>query len=254
MWIADVYAGAPAPATAFVATASKTAVFAILLRFFLALTGPEIPEPYGLIATVAILSMLGGSILVLVQRNVKRLLAYSSISHIGYALVALLAGGTAAATSVTFYLAAYSLTLLAAFGVLILLSSPTRDADALADYQGLYWRKPGLATALTVALFSLAGIPLTAGFVGKFLLLTAGVGAMEWLLAVVLVVSSGISLFAYLHWVVVMFRDVPADLVAGIEKQSLGRAILATLLLLILVLGVYPTPLLRLLQSSMGGG
>jgi NADH-quinone oxidoreductase subunit N len=251
MWIADVYAGAPAPAAAFVATASKTAVFAVLLRFFLVLAGPEIPTLY-VIAAIAFLSMLGGSFLVLVQRNVKRLLAYSSISHIGYALVALLAGGTAAAISVTFYLAAYSLTTLAAFGGLMLLSNPPRDADTLDDYQGLFWRQPGLATVLTVALFSLAGIPLTAGFVGKFFLLTAGVGAAEWLLAVVLVVSSGVSLFAYMHWVVVMFRGRPEEVVR-IGRQTVGGAVLATLLLLLLWLGIYPEPLLRLLQSSLGG-
>lgn len=253
MWIADVYAGAAAPAAAFVATASKTAVFAVLLRFFLVLAGPEIPAPYGLITAVAILSMLGGSLLVLVQRNVKRLLAYSSVAHIGYALVAFLAGGTAAAISVTFYLAAYSLTTLAAFGVVMLLSNPPRDADTLDDYQGLFWRQPGLAAVLTMALFSLAGIPLTAGFIGKFFLLTAGVGAAEWLLAVVLVVSSGVSLFAYLHWVVVMFRGIPAEEVVRIRKQTVGGAVLATLLLLLLWLGVYPEPLLRLLQSSLGG-
>jgi NADH-quinone oxidoreductase subunit N len=251
MWIADVYAGAPAPAAAFVATASKTAVFAVLLRFFLVLAGPEIPTLY-VIAAIAFLSMLGGSFLVLVQRNVKRLLAYSSISHIGYALVALLAGGTAAAISVTFYLAAYSLTTLAAFGGLMLLSNPPRDADTLDDYQGLFWRQPGLAAVLTVALFSLAGIPLTAGFVGKFFLLTAGVGAAEWLLAVVLVVSSGVSLFAYMHWVVVMFRGRPEEVVR-IGRQTVGGAVLATLLLLLLWLGIYPEPLLRLLQSSLGG-
>ena len=252
MWVGDVYAGAPDPAALLIATSSKMAVFAVLLRFFLALTGPQIPAPYWLITAIAILSMLGGALLVLVQHNVKRLLAYSSISHIGYALVALLAGGAAAAISVTFYLAAYSLTLLAAFGVIIILSGRERKADDLTDFQGLFWRKPGMAAVLTVALFSLAGIPLTAGFIGKFVLLTAGLGAAEWLLAIVLVVSSGLSLFAYLHWVVVMFRDVPAKPIRGIGKQKLGQTILATLLLLLLLLGVYPTPMLRLLQTSLG--
>jgi NADH-quinone oxidoreductase subunit N len=253
MWIADVYAGAPAPTAMFVATASKAAVFAVLLRFFLVLSQPEAQAPYGIIAAISILSMLGGSLLVLVQRNVKRLLGYSSIAHIGYALVALLVGGTAAAISVTFYLAAYTLTLLAAFGVIILLGDPTRDADALSDYQGVFWRKPGLAVVLTVALFSLAGIPLTAGFFGKFLLLMAGVGAAEWLLAVVLVVSSGISLFAYLRWVVVMFRATATPEVVRINRQAMGGAVLATLLLLLLWIGIYPKPLLSFLQTSLGG-
>lgn len=249
MWIGDVYAGAPAPAAAFVATASKTAVFAILLRFFLALNGPDMPTVAVVVTAVAILSMFGGSLLVLVQHNVKRLLAYSSIAHIGYALVAFLAGGTTAAANVAFYLVAYSLTTLVAFGVLIFLSPTVRDADALDDYQGLFWRQPGLAVAMTAALFSLAGIPLTAGFVGKFLLLTAGLGAAEWLLAITLVVSSGISLFAYLHWIVVMFRAVPEDKPA-FPQRPLGTTVLAALLLLILWFGVYPAPLLGLLQNS----
>jgi NADH-quinone oxidoreductase subunit N len=104
-----------------------------------------------------------------------------------------------------------------------------------------------------VALFSLAGIPLTAGFIGKFLLLTAGVGAAEWLLAVVLVASSGISLFAYLHWVVVMFRGTATPEVVRISRQSMGGAVLATLLLLLLWIGIYPEPLLSFLQTSLGG-
>ncbi|MEJ2750393.1 MAG: proton-conducting transporter membrane subunit, partial [Anaerolineae bacterium] len=145
---------------------------------------------------------------------------------------------------------AYSLTTLVAFGVLIFLSPTARDADALDDYQGLFWQQPGLAVAMTAALFSLAGIPLTAGFIGKFLLLTAGLGAAEWLLAITLVVSSGISLFAYLRWIVVMFRDVPeGEMVVG-RKRPLGTAVLTALLLLVLWFGIYPAPLLSLLQNS----
>ncbi|MCB9419911.1 MAG: NADH-quinone oxidoreductase subunit N [Ardenticatenaceae bacterium] len=256
MWIGDVYAGAPAPAAAFVATASKTAVFAVLLRFFLALHGPQMPSLAVAMTITAVLSMLGGSILVLVQRNVKRLLAYSSIAHIGYALVAFLAGGTGAAVAVAFYLAAYSVTTLVAFGVLMRLSSlagngdTDTDADMLDDYQGLFWRQPGLAVMLTAALFSLAGIPLTAGFVGKFMLLTTGVRAQEWLLAITLAVSSGVSLFAYLHWVVVMFRAAPEGMMVVRVKRPLSTTVLATLLLLLLWLGVYPAPLLSLLQNS----
>ena len=250
MWVGDVYADAPAPTTAFVATASKTAVFIVLLRFFLSLQAPEIPALAVGIGITAVLSMLGGSLLVLVQNDVKRLLAYSSVSQLGYVLVALLAGGALAASSAAFYLIAYSLTTLAAFGVLILLSSSEREADTLEDYQGLFWRRPGLALVLTTALFSLAGIPLTAGFMGKFLLLTAGVGMAQWLLALILVVSSGISLFAYMHWVVVMFRAVPEGEMVGDGQRWWGTAVVAVLLLLIIWFGVYPAPLLGLLQGS----
>ena len=174
MWTPDVYQGAPAPVTAFVATVSKAAVFALLLRFFRPVGGDQTAALFLVFAAIAIASMVAGNLLALRQNNVKRILAYSSIAHLGYLLVAFLAGGENGGTAATFYLVAYSATTLAAFGVVTVLSGGDRDAELLDDYRGLGWRRPWLAAVFAVALFSLAGIPLTAGFVGKFYLVDGG--------------------------------------------------------------------------------
>jgi NADH-quinone oxidoreductase subunit N len=158
LWTPDVYEGAPAPVTAFIATASKGAVFALVLRYF---TSVEIHQHAALLAIVtgiAVLSMFAGNLLALLQTNVKRILAYSSISHIGYLFVTVLASGPMAATAAAFYLAAYFITTLGAFGVVTVLSGKDRDADRMEDYRGLAWRRPWLTGVFTVMLFSLAGI------------------------------------------------------------------------------------------------
>ena len=138
-------------------------------------------EPVFLVfSIIAIASMTVGNLLALLQNNVKRILAYSSIAHLGYVLVAFLAGGARAAEAVTFYLVAYFITTLGAFGVVSVLSNGERDADSIEDYRGLFWRRPLLAGVFTLMLLSLAGIPLTAGFVAKFFLVAAGASSALW--------------------------------------------------------------------------
>ena len=226
MWIPDVYEGAPAPVTAFIATVSKSAVFAVVLRYFSLFdarahsAGAYLPV-FLLFAVTATASMFVGNLLALMQRNVKRLLAYSSIAHFGYVTVAFLAGGRAAAVAVTFYLVAYTLTTLAAFGVVSVLSTRDRDADDIDDYRGLAWRRPWTAGVLTAALLSLAGIPLTAGFIGKFVVLAAGIGSALWFLAIVLVVNSAIGLFYYLRVIVAVYALPAKREVVGAEAQGL---------------------------------
>jgi NADH-quinone oxidoreductase subunit N len=254
MWTPDVYEGAPAPVTAFVATASKGAMFALLLRYFIE-TGAYAYRPILLaFGAIAITSMIAGNLLALMQDNVKRILAYSSIAHLGYLLVAFLAGGAWAVEAAAFYLVAYFVTTLGAFGVVTVLSDRRRDADALADYRGLFWSRPWLAVIFTAMLLSLAGIPLTAGFVGKFYVLAAGVGSALWTLVVVLVVGSAIGLYYYLRIVVVMFapatpgpKETPA--LAPVFPVA-GRVVLAVLTLLLAWFGVYPAPLMRLIQAT----
>ncbi len=260
MWTPDVYEGAPAPATAFIATVSKGAIFAFLLRFFTT-TGAFENQMIGLaLALVAIASMLGGNLLALLQTNVKRLLAYSSIAHIGYLMVAFLAGATGyvglpvVGEAVGFYLVAYFITTLGAFGVVSALSNMhgARDLDQLDDYTGLFWRSPWLATVLTAMLLSLAGIPLTAGFIGKFYIFTAGAEGLLWWLLAALILGSAIGLYYYLRWIVVIFKQpqeqgnqMPVAL-----PLSVNMSIVLTLLALALIgLGVYPPPLIDLLQS-----
>jgi len=177
LWTPDVYQGAPAPAAAFVATTSKSAMVALLLRYFYLSGALQYRAVFFVFAIIAIASMCAGNLLALLQTNVKRILAYSSIAHFGYVLVAFLAGGTMAIEAVSFYLVAYTVTILAAFGIVAVLSGSERDADDVEDYRGLFWRRPLLAGVFTAALLSLAGIPATMGFIGKFYVLTAGASA-----------------------------------------------------------------------------
>jgi NADH-quinone oxidoreductase subunit N len=253
LWTPDVYQGAPAPVAAFVATTSKSAMVALLLRYFY-LSGALQYRPVFLVfSIIAIASMFAGNLLALQQRNVKRILAYSSIAHFGYILVAFLAGGTLAIGAVSFYLVAYTVTILVAFGIVTVLSGSRRDADDLEDYRGLFWRRPVIASAFTAALLSLAGIPATMGFLGKFYVLTAGAASAAWLLIIILVVTSVAGLFYYLRIVVTLYSD-PPEHAAPIQVVSRGGAfILVVLTILLIWFGVYPTPLLNLIRTSMAG-
>src|SRR5688572_20359010 len=192
MWTADVYEGAPAPVTAFIATVSKGGMMALLVRFFVEINGYQYRTLILIFTIIAIASMFIGNFLALRQSNVKRMLAYSSIAHIGYILVAFLAGGKLGVEAVSFYLVAYFITTTGAFGVLATLSDKDRDAELLEDYRGLFWTRPLTATVFASMLLSLAGIPLTAGFIGKFYIVAAGVNAGQWLLVVMLAVNSAI--------------------------------------------------------------
>src|SRR5580658_8988781 len=204
LWTPDVYQGAPPPVTAFVATTSKSAMVALLLRYVYLSGALRSHAVFLVFAIIAVLSMFAGNLLALRQTNVKRILAYSSIAHFGYILVAFLAGSTMAIEAVAFYLVAYTVTILAAFGIVTVLSRSGRDSDDLDDgdleeYRGLFWRRPAIAGVFTAALLSLAGIPATMGFVGKFYVLAAGANARAWPLIVILVVTSVAGLFYYLR-------------------------------------------------------
>lgn len=250
MWTADVYQGAPAPVTAFVATASKAAMAALLLRLLAVVEVPS-PQLVWIMALLAAASILVGNLLALQQDNLKRLLAYSSIAHLGYLMIAIIAGGPHGAEAAAFYLAAYLPTTLAAFGVITVLSPAERDLDRLPDYNGLGRKHPVLAGLLTVALLSLAGIPLTAGFIGKFLVLRSGVATEQWALALILVLGSVISIFYYLRVIVAMYMrsaDPDASDSPSVPVPVPAAATLAALLVVILWLGVMPSAVLRILQ------
>lgn len=255
LWTPDVYEGAPAPVAAFLATASKVAVFAVLLRLYQispAMSGGWLSD---LLTLIAIASILFGNLLALLQNNLKRLLGYSSIAHFGYLLVALVASKGLAVEAVGVYLATYVLTSLGAFGVITLMSTPYsgRDADALYEYRGLFWRRPYLTAVLTVMMLSLAGIPLTAGFIGKFYVIAAGVEAQLWWLLGAMVLGSAIGVFYYLRVMVTLFmrepnmhrHDAPFD-----WGQRAGGIMLLVVALLAFFLGVYPQPLLELVQHA----
>jgi len=255
MWTPDVYEGSPLPATAYLATVGKAAMFVVLLRFLEISDALAFDSVLTAFALVASLSILVGNLLALLQDNLKRILAYSSIAHMGYLLIAVIASqyvaGTISVEAVTFYLVAYVIMTLGAFGVASVISSSEKEFDEVSDYRGLFWREPWLAGIFTAMLLSLAGIPLTVGFIGKFYLVLAGVESGLWVLLGVLVVGSGISLYYYLRIVYRMLlpqREAFAYREAGIESLS-SYGVLALLLLLLVVLGIYPTPLMTLIQS-----
>jgi len=255
MWTPDIYEGAPAPVSAYVATVSKGTMFAILYRFFLDVRGEGFSAIIVIFSIFAVASMLSGNLLALWQNNVKRILAYSSIAHLGYLLVPLVAGGALAAEAIIFYLLAYMITMITAFGIVAALSRHGKEPEDIETYRGLYWTRPGLAATFTAALLSLAGLPLTSGFIGKYLIVTAGVGSAKWLLVIILIVSSVIGLFYYLRIVVAMLSPAQA-----VEKRAeFGRlrpgsiASLAILALLLVGLGVYPVPLIDFIRTSVSG-
>lgn len=252
LWTPDVYQGAPAPVAAFVATTSKTAVAGLLLRYLLAGT-QQSRAVFFLLSVMAVASMCAGNLLALRQDNVKRVLAYSSIAHFGYILVAFLAGSTITAAAIAFYLVAYTVTLLAAFGIVTVLSTPEDDAEDLEEYRGLFWRRPVLASVFTAVLLSLAGIPATMGFVGKFYILASGANASAWPLMIVLVLTSVIGLFYYLRIVVTLFSEGP-QLQSSKQRLKWGSAVvLGGLAVLLIGFGVYPAPLLTLIRATIGG-
>ena len=255
LWTPDVYEGAPAPAATFLATVSKVAVFAVLLRLYQlspATSGGWLNDALSLIA---IASILIGNLLALNQSNLKRLLGYSSIAHFGYLLVALVASKGLAVEAIGVYLVTYVLTTLGAFGVITLMSSPFkgRDADALYEYRGLFWRRPYLTAVLTVMMLSLAGIPLTAGFIGKFYVIASGVESQLWWLLGALIIGSAVGLFYYLRVMVTLYLVEP-----GLRRhdapinwgQRAGGVMLLAIAVLAFLLGVYPQPLLELVQQA----
>ena len=254
LWTPDIYQGAPVPVAAFLAAVSKGAVVSLLLRFTLSMPMADAPSLRSSLAALAIASMLAGNLLGLLQRNLCRLLAYSSIAHLGYVLVAILAGSAIGTEAVTFYVTTYVVTVLGAFGVISLLSSGYTNYNELDDYHGLFWRRPALAVVFTAMLFSLAGVPLTGGFLAKFLVLNAGVSAALWTPVLVLIVSSVVGLFYYLRVVAAMFSSDhrPAGAAAAPPEIAISRAggvLLGILSLAIVLLGVVPGRALDLIRT-----
>ncbi len=244
MWAADVYEGAPAPVTAFIATISKGGMIALLVRFFTAINGYQYQSLTLIFTVIAIISMFVGNLLALGQNNVKRILAYSSVAHMGYILVAFLAGQELGVEAVSFYLVAYFITSVGAFGIVAMLSDRDRDAELMEDYRGLLWRRPWTAAALAAMLLSLAGIPLTAGFVGKFYVVAAGVNMDLWVLVAMLAVNSALGLYYYIKIIAVMFESregepEPTDMLRP-SAYIVSGVTLSLLVGLLIWVGVYP--------------
>jgi NADH-quinone oxidoreductase subunit N len=249
MWTPDVYQGAPLPVTGFLATVSKGAIFAVLLRLFVEAQLHQFTTLLMALSVLAVASMLVGNLLALQQQNLKRLLSYSSIAHLGYLLITLvtigiLSGSKLAVEAASYYVVAYLVTTLAVFAVVSLLSSDGGDEKQLvSDLTGLFWHRPLLAGILTLSLLSLAGIPLTVGFIGKFYLITAGIEGALWVLLGALVVGSAIGVYYYLRIIYVMTLE-GGNKVVEHSTPWLGESVAVLLAVLVVWLGVLPQPLM----------
>lgn len=258
MWTPDVYQGAPAVVTGYVATVSKGAVIALLTRYVLANDVLAHDGVYYAVAFVAVASMIGGNVLALMQTNLKRLLAYSSIAHLGYLLVAVLVVHAArpelVMETVLIYVAAYFAITLAAFGIVSLTTEEATDeAEFLESYTGLFWRNPLLASVLTAVALALAGIPLTVGFIAKFYVFAAGVEGAAWALIWALVIGSAIGIYYYLRIVYTLAKEAKPDAAPMHQNGASGLVAVAVLGLFIVAMGIYPTPLIELIQGVVQG-
>ena len=241
IWVADVYQGAPTPVTAYLSVGSKAAGFIVLLRvlepFFV------LPRMRTVLVAIAVLSLIYGNLAALPQTNVKRLLAYSSIAHAGYLLVAVV---SFSGRAVAFYLVAYLLMTLLSFTVLVLVSQG--GGDQLENFAGLSQRSPFLAFAMLVAMASLAGVPFTAGFLGKFLVFDAAVAAHHFGLVVVAVITVGAGFYYYFKVVRAIYWDPPLSSADKIVVSPLTRFAIIAMIAGTFLLGVYPQPIFDALR------
>jgi NADH-quinone oxidoreductase subunit N len=250
MWVPDVYQGAPTPITAFISAGPKAAGFAALFRVFLFSFVTIELDWVAIVWIMAVLTMTVGNIIAIAQSDIKRMLAYSSIAHAGYVLVALVAGGANGVSSALFYLLAYTFMNIGAFTIVVLLGRKGEENTNLDNYSGLSSRSPVLALLMTVFMFSLAGFPPTAGFMGKFYVFSSAVKSGFIWLVVIGVLNSLVSVYYYLRIVVLMFMHPPHA-----EAQRIPVALGASLVLLIslwgvLHLGILPNSFLSLAQAS----
>lgn len=253
MWTPDAYEGAPTLVTGFMSTGVKAAAFAAFVRVFLSAFEPMHAAWAPVVSALAVATMVIGSVLGVAQSNVKRMLAYSSIAHAGYLLVGLIAANTAGKAGILYYLAAYGLTNVAAFGVIALLSTEDHPHDSIRDFAGLWHRRPAMAGLMTVFLLSLGGLPPTAGFLAKWHVIAAAVQEGYFGLAIVGMLTSVVSVYFYLRIVVQMFMSEedaidPAPVVPRTAMAGLAVASAA-----ILYLGVVPKRVIDLAVQSVQG-
>jgi NADH-quinone oxidoreductase subunit N len=250
-WAPDVYEGAPTPITAYVSVASKTASFALLLRLFTSVFAPSQQTWLYLVAGIAVASLTWGNLAALTQTNVKRLLAYSSISHVGYILLGLVAWNNTAFTGIAFYLFAYVFMTAGAFATIVVLRQKGLIGDELEDLNGLYQRSPAAAVLLLIFMLSLAGIPPTAGFMGKYFIFLSLIESHHPVLAVFAVLYIVPALYYYFRIVVHAWLKQPGEAprpsMTGAQAVALAVAAFVTL-----AAGLYPEPFTRLAQYAFG--
>ena len=243
MWTPDVYEGAPTPVTAFMAAAVKAAAFVAFLRVFVAGLEAVHDDWAGMLAWLAVITMVAGNLIALVQSNVKRMLAYSSIAHGGYLLVALVAANDTATAGLLFYLLIYTVMTIGAFAVLLIAGDQSESNSQIEAYSGFAGRRPVVAVFMTISLLSLAGFPGTGGFMAKIYVLQGAAQAQLWSLAVVLVLTTVASYWYYLRvaWFMWM-KDATQEAaeVARAETPFATQIVLVVVAGLILLTGVFP--------------
>lgn len=251
LWAPDVYAGSPPPVAAFVSTVSKGSIVAFLFRLFFEMEGFKNHSIFIAFSVIAIASMFIGNWLALREQSVKKILAYSSIAHLGYVLVAFLSASVLGKQAAAFYLTSYFIIMIGSFGAVAVLSGKENGAETVEDYKGLYQQKPWFAVYFTVMLLALAGVPLTSGFIADFYLLQAGAGSEIWLLMFCLIVSAVIGLFYYLWVVIALFtrKENPLPFFERLSPPTWFA--LAFLLVLLVWIGVYPATLLHFIHGMM---
>ncbi len=247
-WAPDVYGGAPAPVTGFMATAAKAAAFVIILRVCMLTVFPLRNIWVPIVSILAVLSMVVGNFTALRQENIKRMLAYSSIAHAGYVLVGVAAATRQGASAVLFYMAAYTIMNVGAFTVVAMLGRKGESCVNISDYAGLAAKRPVLAAAMAVFMFSLAGIPGTAGFMGKFYVFAAGLKAGQVPLVIIALVNSAVAAYYYLRVVVMMYTKDPVE---EFDKVTLSPGLVAAVA--VTVIGVFQLGILphAVMASSM---
>ncbi len=250
MWIPDVYEGSPTCVTVFIGTASKLAAFALAMRLLPEALSASQPDWSQMLVVLAVLSMAIGNIVAIAQSNLKRMLAYSTISHIGYVLLGILSGTAQGYQAAMFYMISYVIVAAGAFGMILLLARQGFEADKLVDFKGLNARSPWFAGMMAILMFSLAGVPPFIGFWAKLGVVQAVLGVSLTWLAVVAVLFSVIGAFYYLRIVKLMYFDDPADN-AQIGGSTLMRTVLSANALLVLALGVIPGGLIALCQRAL---
>jgi NADH-quinone oxidoreductase subunit N len=249
-WTPDVYQGAPTPVTAFMAAATKVAAFGAALRIFYVALGGAVWSWKPVITAIAILTMLVGSIIAIAQRDVKRMLAYSSIAHAGFLLTGILALNQEGLKASLFYLASYGFTTLGAFALITLVRDSSGEVTDLNRWAGLAKRSPAVALIFATFLLSFAGIPLTAGFIGKFTIFTAAYDSGNIAVVVAGVLSSAIAAFFYIRVIVMMFFTDPEEDTVTVTIPSLNTNLTIWIAAIVtILLGVFPTPVLDAVAS-----
>ncbi|MDD3473930.1 MAG: NADH-quinone oxidoreductase subunit N, partial [Syntrophaceae bacterium] len=250
MWTPDVYEGAPSPITGFMSVGVKAAAFAAFVRvFFESLNALQVNWT-NILWILAVLTMVLGNLAALIQDNIKRMLAYSSIAHAGYILIGMIAGSPDGVSGILYYLLAYTFTNLGAFGIVTLVGRKGEANVYLDDYRGLSRTHPALAVAMAIFLFSLAGIPPTAGFVGKFTIFSAAIKAGYIWLVIIGVLTSAASVFYYFRVVMKMYMESPDREPERLRFSPSMSLALVISVVIVLYIGIFPTTYLNLASES----